>query len=76
MKKSWVIVCFVFLYLLCSCGVKKSLSARPDLTGLATVDTARIKINDSTFIVNNNSLRKNEYGIWELYLEEASTNTH
>ncbi|WP_378186831.1 C45 family autoproteolytic acyltransferase/hydrolase [Aquimarina sp. W85] len=69
MKKSWVIVCFVFLYLLCSCGVKKSLSARPDLTGLATVDTARIKINDSTFRLNNNSLRKNEYGIWELYLE-------
>ncbi|MFL1895810.1 C45 family autoproteolytic acyltransferase/hydrolase [Aquimarina sp. 2-A2] len=64
-----IIVSSVMLCIVSACGVKKSLSARPDLTGLATIDTARTTINDSTFTLNNNSLRKNKQGIWELYLE-------
>ncbi len=28
-----------------------------------------ISLNDSTFIIGNNWLRKNEFGIWEMYLE-------
>lgn len=31
--------------------------------------TERIKINDSTFLFNQSFLRKNSYGIWEMYLK-------
>jgi len=52
-----------------SCGVKKSLVARPDISGIAQIDTLRT-VHDSTFYtLNNNRLRKNEQGLWELYLE-------
>lgn len=66
---------FQFLYLILilvlstSCGVNRSLRDRPDLTGIAYIDTTRVKLNDSTYRIGNNSLLKNKYGIWELYVE-------
>ncbi len=57
------------LLLLSGCGVQKSLENRPDLTGIANIDTLRTKHNDSLFTLGNNSLAKNQYGIWELYVE-------
>jgi predicted choloylglycine hydrolase len=32
-------------------------------------DTLRVKVNDSFFRVGKNQLRKNQFGIWEMYLE-------
>lgn len=57
------------LLLFSSCGVKQSLQDRPNLTGIEKIDTTRIKHNDSTYSIGNNSLIKNRYGIWELYVE-------
>lgn len=59
----------VLLLLVSSCGVKKSLEARPDISGIETVDTTRIKHSDTFFTLNNNLLRKNKQGLWELYIE-------
>ncbi|QED36983.1 acyl-CoA--6-aminopenicillanic acid acyl-transferase [Antarcticibacterium arcticum] len=61
------IICSVLL--LSGCGVKRSLEDRPNLTGISSIDTLRTKHNDSLFTLGNNSLAKNQYGIWELYVE-------
>ncbi|WP_378175347.1 C45 family autoproteolytic acyltransferase/hydolase [Aquimarina sp. SS2-1] len=63
------ILFLIFISLLSSCGVKKSLAARPDITGIENVDTTRIKHSKTFFTLNNNLLRKNKQGLWELYLE-------
>jgi len=63
---------YVFLFsvfLLASCGVKRSLEDRPNLAGLINIDTTRIKHNDSVYSIGKNSLVKNQFGIWELYVE-------
>jgi predicted choloylglycine hydrolase len=52
-----------------SCGINRSIQDRPDLSGLEDIDTLRIKHNDSLFSIGRNTLLKNKYGIWELYLE-------
>ena len=52
-----------------SCGIKRSLANRPDISEIATIDTLRIKHNDSLFTIGKNTLLKNKYGVWELYLE-------
>ncbi|WP_299181338.1 C45 family peptidase [uncultured Aquimarina sp.] len=52
-----------------SCGVKKSLAAKPDISGIENVDTTRIKHSETFFTLNNNLLRKNKQGLWEMYLE-------
>lgn len=52
-----------------SCGVKKSLAAKPDISGIENVDTTRIKHSETFFTLNNNLLRKNKLGLWEMYLE-------
>lgn len=59
----------LLLVLLNSCGVKKSLEDRPDITGIELIDTLRIKHNDSLYSIGKNSLFKNKHGIWELYVE-------
>lgn len=56
-------------HLFSSCGVKRSLQDRPNLTGIEEIDTTRIRHNDSTYSIGNNSLSKNKYGVWELYVE-------
>ncbi|MDY7393858.1 C45 family peptidase [Aureibaculum sp. 2210JD6-5] len=58
-----------FLLLLTSCGVKKSLNHQPKLDGYNNNIPERTKINDSTFTVGNNQLRKNKHGLWELYIK-------
>ncbi|HSJ11320.1 MAG TPA: hypothetical protein VK916_01470, partial [Gillisia sp.] len=63
------IVFILLLVLLSSCGVQRSLENRPDLTGIENIDTLRTKHNDSLYTLGNNSLLKNQYGIWELYVE-------
>src|SRR5690606_22848778 len=61
---------FLFLiFLLNACGVKRSLENRPDLTGIEKIDTTRVQHNDSTYSIGRNTLAKNQYGIWELYVE-------
>ncbi len=52
-----------------SCGVKRSMQQRPDVSQLKKIDTARIKHNDKFYSLGNNQLFQNEQGIWELYLE-------
>ena len=64
------LIFFAFLLLLLnSCGVRKSLQDRPDLSGIENIDTARIKIGEDHYVLGKNSLFKNKYGIWELYVE-------
>jgi len=58
-----------FLLLLNACGIQKSRQDLPDLTGIEKIDTLRIRHNDSLFTIGKNSLFKNKYGIWELYVE-------
>ncbi len=69
MKLFQFIFIFTLISLLSSCGVKSSLQDRPDLTGIEKIDTLRIKHNDSIYSIGKNSLVKNKYGIWELYIE-------
>ena len=52
--------------LLYSCGVKRSIQDRPDLSAYKTTNAYKYTINDSLFIKGDNSLRKNNYGQWEL----------
>jgi predicted choloylglycine hydrolase len=42
---------------------------RPDISGIENIDTARTKLSDSHYRIGKNSLYKNKYGIWELYIE-------
>ncbi len=69
MKMQSLFYIVIFLFLLQSCGVKRSMEDRPDISGIENIDTLRIQHNDSLFTIGNNSLSKNEYGIWELYVE-------
>ena len=69
MKGFQFLYIFLALFLISSCGVKRSLQDRPNLTGIEKIDTTRIKHNDSAYSIGNNSLIKNRYGIWELYVE-------
>ena len=59
----------LLMVLLSSCGVKKSLNDRPDISKYKTTVAEREVINDSTFVVGNNFLTKNKQGLWELYVE-------
>ncbi|WP_261376480.1 C45 family autoproteolytic acyltransferase/hydolase [Gillisia sp. Hel_I_86] len=45
------------------------MQSRPDISGLEKVDTLRTKHNDSLYSIGKNTLLKNKYGIWELYIE-------
>ncbi|KAA2220002.1 acyl-CoA--6-aminopenicillanic acid acyl-transferase [Maribacter flavus] len=49
-----------------SCGVSKSLQEKPDVSMYQTEIPARKKINNSTFTIAHNFLRKNRQGLWEL----------
>ena len=41
----------------------------PAVSGIKNIDTVRVKHSDSLFTIGRNSLYKNKYGIWELYIE-------
>lgn len=64
-----ILFSILFLLLLNACGIQKSKHDLPNLTGIEKIDTLRIRHNDSLFTIGNNSLFKNKYGIWELYVE-------
>nr|WP_237690528.1 C45 family peptidase [Salegentibacter lacus] len=66
---SKISVVFGILILLNSCGVKRSMEDRPDITGIEKIDTTRTKISDNHYKIGKNSLYKNKHGIWELYVE-------
>ncbi len=55
--------------IMASCGVKKSLAARPDIRGIETIDTTRIQHSDTHYTLANNVLQQNDHNIWELYIE-------
>ena len=42
---------------------------RPDITGIENIDTSRTVHNKTHYSIGKNSLYKNKYGIWELYVE-------
>ena len=55
--------------IVCSCGIKKSVNNRPDLSVYNSTIPEKTIINDSTFIAGNSFLTKNKQGLWELYIE-------
>ncbi len=59
----------VMLLILGSCGVKKSLHDKPDVSQYETEIPERTKLNDSTFVLDDNFLTKNRQGQWELYVD-------
>lgn len=52
-----------------SCGVKKSQNNQPNISSYSISNDSRIEINDTLIFKGNNSLRKNQYGQWELIAE-------
>ena len=52
-----------------SCGVKKSLKDVPDVSQYETEVPERTKLNDSTFVLEDNFITKNKQGQWELYVD-------
>ncbi|TBW29255.1 C45 family peptidase [Gramella sp. KN1008] len=69
MKFRFCVILFMISVLFLSCGVKKSLEQRPDLSGIEQIDTSRIQHGENHFSLGNNQLFLNEQGIWELYIE-------
>ena len=61
-----ILILFISLH---SCGVRKSMEHRPEVGGWEQIDTTRLVHSKDHFSLGKNSLRKNEFGIWELYLE-------
>lgn len=59
----------VLLVCITSCGVSKSLKEELDLATYETDIPERTALNDSTYILNDNFLRKNRQGLWELYVD-------
>lgn len=49
-----------------SCGVKKAQNVKPDISFYTLSDDIPLEVNDTFIIKGNNSLRKNQYGQWEL----------
>lgn len=45
------------------------MADRPDISGIESIDTVRIKVGPDHYTLGPNSLYKNKYGIWELYVE-------
>ena len=64
-----IIVWISILMLFASCGISRSLNDRPDLSKYSVNLPDRVKISDSTYVVGNNFLTKNEHGLWEMYAE-------
>ncbi len=60
-----VILVFI-LVVISSCGTKKSLNDLPDIDSYVLNEQARITLNDTLFFKDKSSLRKNEFGQWEL----------
>ncbi|WP_067145307.1 C45 family peptidase [Pseudotamlana agarivorans] len=64
------ILCLACIMLvLVSCGVSSSLQDIPYVSDFNDSIPKRIEINDSSFVLGNNTLNKNKQGLWELYVE-------
>ena len=61
--------CLWLFFILVSCGTIRSLKKEPSLIGYNSNIPERIKVSDSNFVYKKNSLLKNKYGLWELYVE-------
>lgn len=71
--KTYIISKFSFLVLCVllfnSCGVSKSLKEKLEVAQYETQIPERVQLNDTTFTVDDNFLRKNRQGLWELYID-------
>ena len=68
-RLSNILIFLVSTALISSCSIQKPFKTFPNLTGIEDIDTLRVQHNDSLFSIGKNTLLKNKYGIWELYLE-------
>ncbi|MGB6151464.1 MAG: C45 family peptidase [Pricia sp.] len=59
----------ILLFIVCSCGVKKSLKDIPEISRYQSEIPERTKLNDSTFILETSFLTKNRQGQWEMYVD-------
>lgn len=65
---SRIVLPVALLLVLGSCGISRSIRDRPDISAYNAQIAERIRTSDSTFILESNSLGRNEYGQWELYV--------
>jgi len=66
MRNHYLITLFLIVLLVTSCGVRKSILERPNTVGYKIDTTKKKTLNDSLFFKGKSSLRKNNYGQWEL----------
>jgi len=59
----------ILLLAVTSCGISKSIHDIPDVSAYDATIAKKTIINDSTFTSGNNSLAKNKYGSYELFVE-------
>lgn len=52
-----------------SCGIKKSLNDRPDISGYKMSKPQRVQLDENTFAVANGMLTQKQHGLYELYVE-------
>lgn len=52
-----------------SCGIKKSLNDRPDISGYKMSKPQRVQLDENTFTVANGMLTQKQHGLYELYVE-------
>ena len=50
----------LILFIISSCGVRRSLKDRPDLSNYHSQSYVRHQVNDSLFYIDNNFLKKNK----------------
>ena len=60
---------FILTVLVSSCGMRKSVEHRPDLTDFNATPPKVLKHNDSLFSAGENYLTKIKYHQWELYIQ-------
>ena len=68
-KFTYKSIYILFLGLMWSCGVNKSINHKPITAPYNSTIVERETVNDSTFRIEQNFLTKNKQGLWELYVE-------
>ena len=59
----------ILMLLITSCGIKKSMNNRPDISIYNSNIPEKVIVNDSTSYAGKSFLTKNKQGLWELYVE-------
>lgn len=67
--KSIFVCCLTMLFLCTSCEVSRSVRHTPNLDSYSRDSLEVHRIDDSTFYTNKSFVTKNQYGLWELYLD-------